>query len=115
MVIGSHCGLISDLNGRTLYTIGIGLLALGIGYNMLVAWIERHGYDEGYTAILVVVGTLFTLGGVALVDVRAAFISLGAFACSGTPMILGSWWRYARARRNAQRAMLEEVARDKAA
>jgi hypothetical protein len=35
-------------------------------------------------------------------DWRAALTCLAAFAFSGTPMVLGSWWRHVRARRHAQ-------------
>jgi hypothetical protein len=82
--------------------VAIGLLVFGTIYNLVVAWMERNGYDEGYTAIMVVVGVLVTLGGLAMVDWRAAALTVVAFACSGTPMVLGSWWRHAQARKRAQ-------------
>lgn len=91
--IGSISGLVAA---------AIGLLLFGIAYNWLVAWLEGRGYDEGYTALLVVAGNGATLIIVALVDWRAAVLALGAFACSGLPMIVGSWWRHVRARRHAQ-------------
>lgn len=81
---------------------GIGLLLFGIAYNFIVAWMERNGYDEGYTAILVVMGNGTTLLFVALFDWRTAVIVFLAFACSGLPMLVGSWWRHVRARRRAQ-------------
>lgn len=45
-----------------LIPVGIGLLVFGVIYNLVVGWMERNGYDEGYTAIMVVVGVLVTLG-----------------------------------------------------
>lgn len=81
------------------------LFLFGFVYDRIVSWMERNGYDEGYTAILVVVGTLVTLGGVALVDWRAATLALGAFAFSGFWMVVGSWWRHVQARRRGQQAI----------
>ncbi len=78
------------------------LFAFGFVYNLVVAWAESRGYDEGYTAILVVVGTLVTLLGVAVIEWRAALLALGAFSASGFWMVLGSWWRHVQARRRAQ-------------
>lgn len=85
------------------------LFVFGFLYNTLVAWLERRGYDEGYTAILVVGGTLITLAGVAVVDWQAAALTLGAFACSGFWMVVGSWWRHVRARRAGQEAQREDL------
>ena len=82
--------------------VGIGLIIFGVGYNALVAWLERQGYDEGYTAFLVVGGVLVTLVAVALVNWQAAMLVLAAFTLSGTPMIMGGWWRHVRARKHAQ-------------
>lgn len=78
------------------------LFVFGFGYNLAVAWLERHGYDEGYTAILVVVGVLATLAGVAVICWRCAMICLAAFGASGFWMVVGSWWRYAQMRKRAQ-------------
>ena len=91
--IGSVWGLVAA---------ALGLLLFGILYNWLVSWMEDRGYDEGYTAILVVIGSGTTLAVVALVDWRAALLACGAFACSGLPMVIGGWWRHVRARRHAQ-------------
>jgi hypothetical protein len=96
-----------SVSGWVWSLIGMGLLLFGIGYNCLVAWLEAQGYDEGYTALLVVGGVLVTLGGVALVDWRAAALVLAAFMLSGTPMVMGGWWRHVRARKRAQDALRE--------
>lgn len=83
--------------------IGIGLLLFGIGYNYLVEWLEQHGFEEGYTAILVVGGVLVTLlASIPLVGVETFLTVLAYFAVSGLPMVLGSWQRYCK-RRNQER------------
>lgn len=77
----------------------LGLALFGILYNALIGWMERKRALEGYTAYAVALGTVVTLGGVALLDFRAAAISLLGFIASGFPMILGSSWRYIDARK----------------
>jgi hypothetical protein len=97
-----------------------GLFAFGYLYDRFVGWLEREGYDEGYTAILVVVGTLVTLLASIPVDVAVLQFSLGearspwaiapvlflgklaTFAASGAPMVVGSITRYAKRRRQGQ-------------
>lgn len=69
------------------------LLLFGVGYNLLIAWLERRHYLHGHTALAVVGGVLITLAGVALVSWQAALLALGAFCASGIPMVLGSIWR----------------------
>lgn len=93
----------SEIGGASgLVAAALGLLLFGVLYNWLVSWMQANGYDEGYTAILVVVGSGATLAAVALVDWRAALLAGGAFGCSGLPMVVGGWWRHVRARRHAQ-------------
>jgi hypothetical protein len=89
--------------------VGIGLLLAGVAYNRVVEWIEQRGYDEGYTALLVVVGVGLTLVGVAILDLGAAALALAAFALSGLPMVTGSIWRHVRRRERAQAALRREV------
>jgi hypothetical protein len=83
-------------------TVFLMLFLFGIGYNWAVGEFERRKYLEGYVSLAVVAGVLVTLGGVAVIDLRAALLSLGAFAASGSPMIAGSVWRYIKARREEQ-------------
>ena len=85
------------------------LVLFGILYNIIVTWLEDRGYDEGYTAPMVVVGVLATLGAVALLDPRAAALALGAFVLTGTPMILGSWWRHVTARERGKQNQRREA------
>lgn len=84
-MIGDRMGLIA------VYSV---LVLFGVGYNLLVAWVEERGYIRGYVALFVAGGVLITLVGVALITPIGALITLGAFVASGTPMILGSIWRY---------------------
>ena len=83
-----------------------GLLLFGIGYNALVAKLEREGYADGYTALLVVGGTLITVVGATIViGIEAAVQVTLCFVASGTPMILGSIARYSEERRAAEEEM----------
>jgi hypothetical protein len=86
------------------------LFLLAVAYNGVVEWLEPRGYDEGYTWALVVAGVVLTLGGVAVVDWRAAAVALAAFAASGLPMAVGSWWRHVRKRERGQAAMRQACA-----
>lgn len=90
--------------GNVLGVYGV-LFALGFFYNWAVSWLQRRGYAEGYTSLLVVGGTLLTLAGVAVLDWMAALLTLGAFAASGFWMVVGSWARHAQARQNGQNAV----------
>lgn len=76
----------------------------GVAYNILVDWLHRQGYSEGYTWLMVVVGvaivllaaaTLFQLTGIGLLPILLTF---ALFAAAGTPMALGDLARYLRAR-----------------
>ena len=100
MNIGNISGLIPVL---------VGLLIFGVAYNLVVSWLIHHGYDEGYTWALVVVGVLVTLIGLACIAPSAALLALATFAASGLPMAVGSWWRHVRRRKAAQGAISAEV------
>ena len=93
----------------TIWGVIGGLLAFGVLYNAFVGWLIHNGYEEGYVALLVVAGTLVTLGGVALVDVRSAVLALVCFGASGTPMVIGSIWRYMQRRQQAVMEIRREV------
>lgn len=102
-MIGLHSSAILAVFGA--------LVAFGIGYNAFVAWAERKGYTEGYLSLMVALGVAVTLTGAAILDWRAAMLVLVCFAASGTPMIIGSIWRYLRLRASARRAIIEEIER----
>ena len=82
-----------------------GALITGIIYNLLVSWMHRHGYNEGYTWLQVVVGVTMTL------IIAAAFLFLAGqpllpvfivfvfFCLTGLPMAAGDIWRYMQARK----------------
>lgn len=81
-----------------------GLALFGLIYNALVEDFERRGWAMGYTAFLVVLGTLFTLAGAGLlIGWRNAAKVLACFGASGFPMIVGSVGRYVREREQDQR------------
>lgn len=88
---------------------GLFLILFGIGYNTVVTHLERRKLSEGYTAILVAVGVIITLGIVAIFDWLGALIALGAFACSGSPMIAGSIYRHMQARAAEQKRVVDDV------
>ena len=100
--------MIGRNSGMVWVIFGI-LFLFGFFYDRVVTWLERNGYDEGYTALLVVFGSLITLGGIAMIDWRAALLGLGAFASSGFWMVIGSWWRHVQRRRRGQRSQQDEV------
>lgn len=90
-----------------LLAIYLGLLLFGIAFNWFINIAERHGWLEGYVAITVAIGVLITLGAVALISPAFALITLGAFACSGTPMLIGSIYRHVRNRERFIRDLRE--------
>jgi hypothetical protein len=93
----------------TILAVLMGLFLFGIGYNALVAWLERRGYTEGYLSLIVALGVAVTLCGVSILSIHAALITLGAFIASGTPMIVGSIVRYLRKREEMKRSIIEEI------
>ena len=101
------CEIRLDLG--TIWAVLLALVLFGIGYNSLVAYLERRGYTEGYTSLLVAFGVFITLCGVATLSIGAAVLSLAAFAASGMPMIIGSIVRYLQKRDQMKRAMIEET------
>lgn len=97
-----------DLNVESLVIMTAVLLLFGLAYNAVVGWLEENGRDEGYTAILVVVGVLVTvLVATPLIGIDSSIILLVGFIASGSPMIAGSIYRHVLARESHQ----EEVKR----
>ena len=80
------------VNWQTIGSLLFGLLMFGLAYNALVHALGDR--KEGYTGLLVVAGVLVTLGAVAMISWQAALLSLGAFAASGTPMLVGDVVRH---------------------
>ena len=86
----------------------LALVLFGTGYNQLISWMERTRIIEGYTALMVAVGVAVTLAAIAIIcGWQVGLIALAAFAASGAPMLIGSLWRYARARHAEQKALRE--------
>jgi membrane protein DedA with SNARE-associated domain len=82
------------------------LFVFGIVYNWVVGWLERKGYDRGYTALLVVlgVGVTVALSGF-LIGMQATLLVTACFVASGLPMIVGSIVRYVDTRSGGERVV----------
>jgi hypothetical protein len=78
------------------------LLAFGIGYDRIIAQMERRGYIEGFRWLAMGAAAMVTLAIMAIIDWRGAALAAGAFFISGLPMALGEMWRYVRAREREQ-------------
>ena len=88
--------------------IYLALHILGWGYNALIGHFETHKHLEGYTAESVVIGVLFTLTPFVIFDHIELWWIFVAFVASGSPMIIGAWWRHVSARAAAQKAMRDD-------
>lgn len=78
-----------------IWTTFAAAFAFGIGYNAFVTRLSRRGHSEGYTAVLVVAGTLFTILVCAPhLGWRATAVLLAHFCASGSPMVLGDIQRH---------------------
>ena len=99
-----------------LLTIG-GLLLFGALYAILINWMRKTGYLEGYTAVMVVGGVIVTLiinKAIHHPDPAVDFIGeLACFGASGAPMIVESFVDYAR-RRNEHIKSIVQAASDEA-
>jgi hypothetical protein len=79
------------------------LLGFGLFYDRIVARLKRTGHANGYDAVLAVAGTAATLAASLLLNGTAPTLrTLACFAASGTPLALGSMWRYAQKRARAE-------------
>lgn len=104
-------GATSGLDWGIIAAVYLALLLFGLGYNRLVAWLERSGYSKGMTSLLVVAGVVVTVGMTAVISLAFALITAGAFIASGTPMIIGSLARYVIRREKHLHELREEVRR----
>lgn len=105
-------GPLSSINMGALAALYLGLLLFGIGFNLLVAWLERKGYLNGYTSLAVVVGVGITVAATAVISPAFALITVVAFIASGTPMIAGSIWRHVRQREQELERLRREALDD---
>lgn len=87
------------------------LFVFGVAFNLLIGWVERQGWLDGFTALAVVVGVGVTLlaAGI-LIGFEDVLVVLVCFAASGAPMVLGSWWRYVN-RRSQERVDIRDIVR----
>jgi predicted phage tail protein len=104
---------IAELNRLDLGAVAVTILALlllGLLYNMFINYLHRHGLNDGFAWLEVVLGVFmvivasgFTLGW------GAAFLMFVYFAAAGLLMATGDIWRYVRAR---QREVMERMGDD---
>jgi len=78
------------------------MMAFGIGYNALIAWLEWRGWLEGFVSLAVAGGVGVTLLLVGFIEARAALLVLVSFGFTGIPMIIGSIVRYMERREKEQ-------------
>ena len=72
-------------------------------YNVLIAWLAREGYLDGFVSISVVVGVAYTVAFVApWIGSEVVTLLALAFIASGSPMLVGSMARYVHQRRREQ-------------
>jgi hypothetical protein len=95
-----YWGATSGVNWAALPAVALGLLLFGVVFNLAISYLHRHGLNEGYVWLEVVIGVAVTLAAasfvVPLTVVAALFV---LFAAAGLAPALGDIWRYVRARR----------------
>jgi len=70
------------------------LALISVPFNRLTAWLDHEYPGHPFTAGLVIVGTLYTLAGLAILNPLAAVLALACFAGSGAPMAIGAADRF---------------------
>ncbi len=99
-MIGNSFGILSVL---------IGLFIFGLAFNWFVSRAHARKLTEGYTALLVVFGTLVTIGGIHVLSLfwqaPPALLAIVAFTASGTPMVIGDIYRYLQMRERERKEM----------
>lgn len=86
----------NELNATELTIAASLLLLFGVVYNAIVHHLEKIQANLwGYTSFFVALGTSLTLLGTwRFIGTDNLLIVVGAFICTGIPMIIGSAWRY---------------------
>ena len=79
------------------WIIAVSLFSFGVAFNQMVTWLEVQDWEEGATALLVVMGVGYTIFAISLL-IGNFDVLLWGFAASGAPMVTGSWIRYVRQR-----------------
>lgn len=89
--------------------LGFFALLFGIGYNWLIAFLEKRGGLESYTSYLVALGVLITLALVMpLIGFDNFLVALVFFVLTGLPMIIGSSWRYLQKKEQGRRIINDQ-------
>lgn len=85
---------------RLVGAVLFGLLCFGLYYDRFVAALEGRGQDRGFMSFLVAIGCAVTILAFSLMTGAwgAAMLVASCFVASGLPMMVGSVYRYARAR-----------------
>ena len=104
-----------NMNGITFGTLSavinilLALFLFALFYNWLIT--KNAAKVEGWSWLLVAIGTLVTLAGMGALDLvldwNAFLIGLLAFAVSGAPMAWGAWKRHQDANERAIKAAKE--------
>lgn len=101
---GGQSGGESGVNWDAAVVAALGLLLFGLAYSALIHLLNRHGLNDGYVWLEVVVGVAVTLLAASFVVgwgmVAVLFL---LFAASGLFPALGDIYRYARARQAESR------------
>jgi hypothetical protein len=100
-----------NVSGTTVAAVYAVALAFGLAFNWFTGWCRRRGYITGYTALFVVAGVSVTVGLMAFVSVTFTILMVGAFICSGTPMIIGDMWDHMREREREVERLRAEARR----
>lgn len=101
---GSQLGSTSGVNWDAVLPVALGLLLFGVAYSVLIAYLNRHGLNDGYTWLEVVVGVGVTLAAASFVVGWPVVLALFVlFAASGLFVAIGDIYCYARARREERR------------
>lgn len=85
----------------------VGLMFFGIIYAAVVFILGNAEMTEGFSSILVVIGVLATLAGAWVIEATTGRVTmfqlLLAFACSGSPMIVGDIGAFLARKRNGRK------------
>lgn len=87
----------------------LSLILFGLAYNAALERAEQNGYLEGFMWLWVAGGVFLTLCAVAVLDWRAALLTLLCFAASGLFMAVGAIKRYVTRREAAKHALRRDV------
>lgn len=97
-----YWGAYGDIMGSYQAYVFAGLVLFGSWYTWFMGLAERRGWTEGYLSAFVAFGSAVTLGGLALIDLKAASLALLCFVLSGGPMMAGDFVRYMLRRERSQ-------------